>query len=108
MDNTKASTIEPTASAADNWRRGCLSMALTPAAASGSAGISQRYCTSQFISSLHRIHLVHVRGLVVAVDGDDQSPTQRGFGGGGTNRKKNEHNAGGRPLGWGGAAERAE
>src|SRR5438874_6223398 len=90
MDNTKASTIEPTASAADNWRRGCLSMALTPAAASGSAGISQRYCTSQFISSLHRIHLVHVRGLVVAVNGNDQSQTNGGFGGGNANRKQRE------------------
>src|SRR6516162_5211841 len=82
------------ASAADNWRRGCFSTALTPAAANGSAGISQRYWTIQLISTLQRIHLVHIRGLVVAVNGDNQCQPNGGFGCRHTNRKQHEENSG--------------
>ena len=50
-ERKNASTIDPMASEADAVRDGRFINALNPAASSGSAGISQRYWTSEFIPS---------------------------------------------------------
>src|SRR5882672_8064279 len=90
---TSETAIAPMAIAAENlrWRR--LAKAVSAAAASGSAGINQRDCTREGISSLHRIDLVHVRGFVMTIDRDDEAQADGGFGGSYRNREDHEHNA---------------
>src|SRR5882757_651769 len=110
------------ASEAANRRCLCAASALSPAARTGSAGISQRFWTIQLMGSrkkinpaflrctqrgetqiprlrqsdspaplsLHGIDLVQVRGLVVAIDRDDQRQPDGSFTRSNRNRKQHE------------------
>src|SRR5580765_8997986 len=85
IDNASATTWPATASAAAVLQRELARLKITSEMASGTAGISQRLLTSQFMgrlrsssrarvqhSSFELIELIDIRCSVVAVNGNDQ------------------------------------
>src|SRR5271170_3704361 len=98
MDNASARSIDPIASAAASTLWGRFNTALTAAAVNGSAGISQRYSTMLFIrragSPFHGIDLIHVCGVVVAINRNDQGQSNSGLRRRNTDGKDDEQNAG--------------
>src|SRR5258705_91413 len=79
QERNNAPSMAKIASPAEKLRCRRLARALNPAASRGSEGISQRWCTIQSISSPHRIDLIHIRCLVMPVNGDDQRQSDRRF-----------------------------
>jgi len=84
----------PMASAAAGLRRGCLRSAITPEATMGRAGMSHRIPVIEAaancgvnaadscirLSPLHPVHLVEIGRVGVAMDGDDETQADGGFG----------------------------
>src|SRR4051812_18630 len=78
-ERRKENANDPIASVAARRRAGCLQTEITAAARSGSTGISHKFLTIQIMSAFEAVDLLHVRRLVMTIDGNNQSESDRGF-----------------------------